>query len=306
MNGQEAQAPPGSSSGSSSNDEVGKPLSFVQSIDGWSFVSLRAYTLGIQATAIACFVMLTSFLVLPAPSIWLSLHDEWLRESDDWPLLVCGGVCLVHWLSMVVARPLQFGAVGCFDILWACNTALVVAFVGCFHGVVWPLAATIGALAWNHLGFVIDLVALAVGGRELIGAFGVDYVDGEQYPAISWNFWSTSHHIWFCPLGIWALSSVGFAWDPVVVGASVLYIATTVTVGRWLAPFSFRGTTVNINSSYTVPHPLQHSLGSWLVRVCGPPDSTAFFAGYLLSVCVVYAVTASVTVWCIGAWTTTL
>jgi len=177
------------------------------------------------------------------------LGSDFIQDiQDDFSMPSIGTFLLLYTAFLHSSRSLILGVHYMLEILWGCNTSLLMAAMGLLTGR--PLLVGTASLivGLDQSCWYIDCLGYLVTGRFPLGV--AKYL---TCPSTSWlHFFTAFHHLWFLPVCLFSLSGRGmpeYSYTFSVVLTSILVI-----ISRTITPYAVKqGSAVkifNINMAY--------------------------------------------------------
>eukprot|EP01126_Amoeba_proteus_P059643 TRINITY_DN7805_c0_g2_i1.p1 TRINITY_DN7805_c0_g2~~TRINITY_DN7805_c0_g2_i1.p1 ORF type:complete len:240 (-),score=26.08 TRINITY_DN7805_c0_g2_i1:179-898(-) len=202
---------------------------------------------------------------------------------------ICGQLLLFYFICLTMFRYSVRGCVGLYELLWACNIAIVVGAYGMLTYQKDIVACSISMVSLAHLLWIVDASCYLLFNFFPVGA--AKYLADPSQTVFEVFF--TLHHVWFIPMSMSVLYKNG----PLGLRGLGLSVVVSIILGlvsRLTTPLQaeFAGTVkyVNINMSHEmwrdVPHRLFHLFDDY------PPIVYLPFAILLLNVgnCICFVV----------------
>eukprot|EP01129_Flabellula_baltica_P008556 TRINITY_DN3410_c0_g1_i1.p1 TRINITY_DN3410_c0_g1~~TRINITY_DN3410_c0_g1_i1.p1 ORF type:complete len:228 (+),score=30.88 TRINITY_DN3410_c0_g1_i1:25-708(+) len=153
---------------------------------------------------------------------------------------------LTYFILIISVKYFDTGLVSLLELGWLCHIGILLCAIAHFFGKREYVAATIGAVAFPHLFWVLDFVLYL-----LIGYFPFGISSYLIWPDYSWiGVLVTLHHVWFIPLVIFTLKRWGMRleWRHMKLGFYMQVVVTLMT--RVFVPYEYDGVYLNVNLAH--------------------------------------------------------
>jgi hypothetical protein len=169
--------------------------------------------------------------------------------AEGAPLRVWAGAAVLAYVALLVVS--RASAVGLYyhcEILWGCNTALVMAGWGLVRGLPLLVGTAVCIVGLDQLAWYVDCLGWLVLRKWPIGV--AKYLSAPTTSRV--HFATSFHHLWFLPLCLASLHGVGM--PPLSYVASVALTSGLALAARLLTPFAVDEgkhiKVLNVNMSY--------------------------------------------------------
>lgn len=173
------------------------------------------------------------------------MHDWWdkqmpLPDTMDSSMAdsrFVGWLLLAYLASLFAARVWEAGFHNCYEMLWACNIAMLLAGVAVLTDRPRLAGASYIMISLDQMLWWVECTVAVWRGadhpkRWLIGV--AKYLDRPETTRV--KFWTAWHHLWFSPLMLWALRGHGYV-PPASYPLQVAIMTLLGCMSRFLTPY---------------------------------------------------------------------
>lgn len=143
-----------------------------------------------------------------------------------------GVFLIIYLIVMIGTKFYDYTITSIYETLWACNLCLMLVGISLILGHSCVVRATMIVITSDQIPWYIDITGFLITRKYPIGV--AKYLSWPETTKLRMS--TTFHHLWFLPLGMWAVvpSAPGFTFEVFLLSATM--VVTMGALGRISTP----------------------------------------------------------------------